>query len=411
MNFPFYFAKKIYRDKGNGEKVSLPAIRIATMGVSVGLAVMIISICVVLGFKQEIRSKVWGMGSHIQILNFNSLNSVESQPIVTDSCLIKNIYAIPNIKHVQRFSFKTGMLKTDSAFVGITLKGIGKDYDTTFLHSHLTEGYISLNTENSNKIVISQTIADMLQLKAGDRIYAYFFENGMRTRRFTVSGIYNTNMVQFDKTMVLTDLSTVNRLNHWADSLCSGLEILTTDYTKATTNAIQINKRIGSYEEDNRNYATLTIEDLYPQVFEWLKLLDLNVWVILALMMAVSGFTTISGLLILILEKTGMIGILKSLGATNTTIRHIFLYYASFIIGKGLLYGNLLGLGLAWMQKQWNIIKLDPLTYYVETVPILFNWKLIILLNIGTLLLSLASLIGPSFLISRIQPAKTIRFD
>lgn len=411
MNFPFYFAKKIYRDKGNGEKVSLPAIRIATMGVSVGLAVMIISICVVLGFKQEIRSKVWGMGSHIQILNFNSLNSVESQPIVTDSCLIKNIYAIPNIKHVQRFSFKTGMLKTDSAFVGITLKGIGKDYDTTFLHSHLTEGYISLSTENSNKIVISQTIADMLQLKTGDRIYAYFFENGMRTRRFTVSGIYNTNMVQFDKTMVLTDLSTVNRLNHWADSLCSGLEILTTDYTKATTNAIQINKRIGSYEEDNRNYATLTIEDLYPQVFEWLKLLDLNVWVILALMMAVSGFTTISGLLILILEKTGMIGILKSLGATNTTIRHIFLYYASFIIGKGLLYGNLLGLGLAWMQKQWNIIKLDPLTYYVETVPILFNWKLIILLNIGTLLLSLASLIGPSFLISRIQPAKTIRFD
>lgn len=413
MNFSFFFAKKLYSYKGDKKQVSLPAMRIATMGVAVGLAVMIIAVSVVLGFKQEIRSKVLGMGAHIEVLNINALSTPESHSVVIDSALLSTLYSIPNISHIQRFSYKTGMLKTDSAFLGMMLKGVEQNYDTTFLHNHLVAGSIPiLNQKSSNQILISQMMADDLNLKVGDRIYAYFFEQSMKIRRFHVSGIYRTNMAQFDKNIIITDLQTVNQLNKWKLEECSGAEIYTKNYDDIIATATQINKQIGAIEDKNGNtYATFTIEELYPQVFEWLKLLDLNVWVILILMIAVASFTMVSGLLILILERTTTIGMLKAMGATNTTIRSIFLHYASFIIGRGLLWGNILGIGLVFIQSQWGVMQLNPETYYVDAVPVLFNVGLIILLNVSTLLLSLLALIVPSFLISRIQPAKAIRFD
>lgn len=413
MNFSFFFAKKLYGYKGDKKQVSLPAMRIATMGVAVGLAVMIIAVSVVLGFKQEIRSKVLGMGAHIEVLNINALSTPESHSVVIDSALLSTLYSISNISHIQRFSYKTGMLKTDSAFLGMMLKGVEENYDTTFLHNHLVAGSIPiLNQKSSNQILISQMMADDLNLKVGDRIYAYFFEQSMKIRRFHVSGIYRTNMAQFDKNIIITDLQTVNQLNKWKLEECSGAEIYTKNYDDIIATATQINKQIGAIEDKNGNtYATFTIEELYPQVFEWLKLLDLNVWVILILMIAVASFTMVSGLLILILERTTTIGMLKAMGATNTTIRSIFLHYASFIIGRGLLWGNILGIGLVFIQGQWGVMQLNPETYYVDAVPVLFNVGLIILLNVSTLLLSLLALIVPSFLISRIQPAKAIRFD
>lgn len=415
MNLPYFLARRIYADNDNKRKVSKPAIRIATIGVAVGLAVMIISVCVVLGFKHAIRDKVIGFGSHIQVANFVSLQDDDNQPVVVGNSMMSAISRIDGVRHVQRFAMTQGILKTDSDFLGVMFKGVGPEFDSTFIHAHLMEGSIPQfsDSKSSNKILISQVMADKLRLHSGNRIFAYFIGNdGVRMRRFVISGIYQTNLTQYDNVMCYTDLYTACRLNGWQDGLVSGAEVTVRDFDRlAEIEEHFIDKVNRTTDKYGNTYASKTIKEISPQIFSWLDLLDLNVWIILAIMMAVAAVTMISGLLIIILERAQMIGMLKALGARNKTVRHTFLWFAAFIISKGLLWGNALGLGLVLLQHVTGIVRLDPATYYVSAVPVEVNWLLIVALNVATMVISVFVLIAPSFLISHIQPSKTMYYE
>ena len=415
MNFSFFIAHKLYKDKGGRQHVSRPAITIATAGVAIGLVVMLLSVFVVLGFKHTIRDKVIGFGSHIQVTNFMTQMSSDQAPIAMNDSMMKVIGGIEGVKHVERFAYKQGILKTDSDFLGVMFEGVAQEYDTTFIHHNMVAGSIPKfsDSQSGNHILISRNIADKLKVNAGDRIFAYFIdENGVRMRRFTIQGIYQTNLSQYDQVMCFTDLYTTIKLNAWQPDQVSGAAITVNDFKQLDEVESRFVEKINRTEDRyGETYATQTIRDINPQIFSWLDLLDMNVWIILVLMVSVAGVTMISGLLIIILERTTMIGVLKALGTRNKTIRHIFLWFAAFIIGRALLIGNAIALGMALLQQWTGIIKLDPATYYVSTVPVEINIPLLIILNVATLLISLFVLIAPSYLISHIHPAKSMRYE
>ena len=417
MNFPLFIARRIYSDHiGDQQKVSKPAIRIAVAGVAIGLAVMIISVCVVLGFKHTIRDKVVGFGSHIQVANFYTLqSSAIDQPIAIGDSMMNVLKKTDGVKHVQRFAMKQGILKTDNDFLGVMFKGVGPEFDSTFIHKNMVEGSIPhfSDQQSTNRILISKDMANKLRVKAGDRIFAYFIgDGGVRTRRFTISGIYQTNLAQYDKTTCFCDLYTARKLNAWTDDMVTGAELTVNDFKQLSTTASDIINRVNRTQDQYGNtFSSKTIRELSPQIFSWLDLLDLNVWIILAIMTAVAIVTMISGLLIIILERTTMIGVLKALGARNSTVRHTFLWFAAFIIGKGLLIGDALALVLILLQKFTGFAKLDPQTYYVDVVPVELDWMLIVALNVATMLIALFVLIAPSYLVSHIHPAKSMRYE
>ena len=415
MNFSFFIAHKLYKDKGGRQHVSRPAITIATAGVAIGLVVMLLSVFVVLGFKHTIRDKVIGFGSHIQVTNFMTQMSSDQAPIAMNDSMIKVIGGIEGVKHVERFAYKQGILKTDTDFLGVMFEGVAQEYDTTFIHQNMVAGSIPKfsDSQSGNHILISQNIADKLKVNAGDRIFAYFIdENGVRMRRVTIQGIYQTNLSQYDQVMCFADLYTTVKLNAWQPDQVSGAAITVNDFKQLDEVESRFVEKINRTEDRyGETYATQTIRDINPQIFSWLDLLDMNVWIILVLMVSVAGVTMISGLLIIILERTTMIGVLKALGTRNKTIRHIFLWFAAFIIGRALLIGNAIALGMALLQQWTGIIKLDPATYYVSTVPVEINIPLLIILNVATLLISLFVLIAPSYLISHIHPAKSMRYE
>lgn len=415
MNFSFFIAHKLYKDKGGRQHVSRPAITIATAGVAIGLVVMLLSVFVVLGFKHTIRDKVIGFGSHIQVTNFMTQLSSDQAPIAMNDSMMKVIGGIEGVKHVERFAYKQGILKTDSDFLGVMFEGVAQEYDTTFIHQNMVAGSIPKfsDSQSGNHILISRNIADKLKVNAGDRIFAYFIdENGVRMRRFTIQGIYQTNLSQYDQVMCFADLYTTVKLNAWQPDQVSGAAITVNDFKQLDEVESRFVEKINRTEDRyGETYATQTIRDINPQIFSWLDLLDMNVWIILVLMVSVAGVTMISGLLIIILERTTMIGVLKALGTRNKTIRHIFLWFAAFIIGRALLIGNAIALGMALLQQWTGIIKLDPATYYVSTVPVEINIPLLIILNVATLLISLFVLIAPSYLISHIHPAKSMRYE
>ena len=417
MNFPLFIARRIYSDHiGDQQKVSKPAIRIAVAGVAIGLAVMIISVCVVLGFKHTIRDKVVGFGSHIQVANFYTLqSSAIDQPVAIGDSMMNVLKRTDGVKHVQRFAMKQGILKTDNDFLGVMFKGVGPEFDYTFIHKSMVEGSIPhfSDQQSTNRILISKDMASKLRVKAGDRIFAYFIgEGGVRTRRFTISGVYQTNLAQYDKTTCFCDLYTARKLNAWTDDMVTGAELTVNDFKQLGTTANDIINRVNRTQDQYGNtFSSKTIRELSPQIFSWLDLLDLNVWIILAIMTAVAVVTMISGLLIIILERTTMIGVLKALGARNSTVRHTFLWFAAFIIGKGLLIGDALALVLILLQKLTGFAKLDPQTYYVDVVPVELDWTLIVALNIATMLIALFVLIAPSYLVSHIHPAKSMRYE
>lgn len=413
MSLEYFIAKRIHFQQGK-KNVSRPAVRIATIGIALGLAVMLISVAVVIGFKNEIRNKTIGFGGHIQITNFDNNNTYEMNPIKADKALIKKISAIDGVKHVQRFATKPGIIKTDTEFQGIVVKGIDSGFDWNFFKSNLVEGKI-LDVSGkvpSNQVVLSKYLANLLGLKLGDSFYTYFIQAQVRARKFKIVGIYSTNFIEYDKLFILADMRQVQALNDWSPDSFSGLEVLITDFNRIDEVGDAVyDATANKFNKEGNAYSTQTIKQLNPQIFSWLDLLDMNVWVILLLMLAVAGFNMISGLLILILERANMIGILKSLGSTNWSIRKIFLYHSVFLIGKGMLWGNIIGLSLCAVQYFTGIIPLDPEAYYVATVPIAFNWFYIILLNVGTLIASLLMMIGPSYLITKIDPAKIIRYE
>lgn len=415
MNWKLFIARRIYKKNEGGREVSKPAVRIAMLGIAIGLAIMIVSIAVVIGFKHQVRDKVVGIGSDIVISNFEAQNTYETSPIVANDSLFAQLQTLEGVRHLQRYSTKPGMIMTDTDFEGMVLKGISTEYDLSFIKRHLIEGEIPLFTDTvaSQQVLISQTNALKLKLKVGDKIYTYFVDDDhIRARRLTIAGIYQTNFTTYDDLFLISDLYTVNRLNNWKTDQVSGVEIQVKDYDKLEDVRELVHEKVDVQTDKYGGiYFTQSIEDLHPEIFAWLGLLDMNVWVILILMIGVAGFTMISGLLIIILERTNMIGVLKALGANNWSIRNIFLNFSMFLIGKGMLIGNVIGLLLCFLQYQFHIIKLDPSTYYVSYVPIEMNWGIFILLNICTFIVSVLMLIGPSYLIAHIHPAKSIRFE
>lgn len=415
MNLSFFIAKRIYCDKGDKRKVSRPAIHIATAGVAIGLCVMILTVSVVLGFKHTIRDKVIGFGSHIQVANFLTMQSSDPYPICIDDSIMRVIKGIEGVAHVERFALTQGILKTDEDFLGISFKGIGPEYDLSFIKSNLKSGSLPSFSDSANKgnLLLSSATADKMNLKTGDKVYAYFIsDTGVKMRRFTVSGIFQTNMSQFDNSLCFTDLYTARKLNNWDGQLCSGAEVRVADLQLIDAVASRIADKVNRTTDHEGNiFSSQTIYESYPQIFSWLSLLDVNVWIILALMICVAGFTMISGLLIIILERTQMIGVLKALGMKGASVRHTFLWFAVFIIGKGMLIGDFLAAAIIVLQRQTGFISLDPTTYYVSEAPTEVNLPAFLLVNAATLLISVLVLVGPSFLISHIHPAKSMRYE
>ncbi len=389
--------------------------RIATIGVAIGLAVMIITVSVVFGFKHTIRDKAVGFGSHIQITSFISQQTTQPTPVCISDSLIQLLQKAPGVRHVERFSSTQGILKTDSDFLGVAFKGVGSDYDITFLKDNIVEGKVPQfkDSQSNYPLLISRMMADKLQLKVGDRVFAYFLgEDNIRARKFNIVGIYQTNMTQFDQTICFTDISVPIKLNGWEPDQCTGAEVLVDDFDHLDIAADyvihNVNRTVDKYGEV---LTSQTVFEAHQHIFSWLSLLDINVWIILVLMVCVAGITMISGLLIIILERTQMIGVLKALGMRNKGVRHTFLWFAVFIIGRGLLWGNIIGLGIVLLQQQTGFIHLDPTSYYVDTAPMELNLPLVALLNVATLVICIFVLIAPSYLVSHIHPARSMRYE
>ena len=428
MNFPFFVARRFFSNVGSEQRrASHLTTTIATTGVAIGLIVMLLSVGIILGFKQEITKKVEGFGSHIEILDVSSLAAPDAYPVHADAQLINSLKRIPEVRGVAPIAQKMGILKTKNDYMGITLKGIPADYDTTFLANSLVEGRLpkrsaaewavatpedGVTSTASNEILLSRRQADEHNMKVGDRVFAYFFEETIKMRRFKVCGIYQSNMAIFDKTFVITDLNTVRKLNHWEGDEATVIEVRLKGMDAIDQTLPQV-ERLCSQLNDEVSHArkAFSIVDHYASIFSWLQLLDFNMMVILVLMLCVSGFTMVSGLFILILERTQTIGVLKAMGATNTKIRNVFLYFSGFIIVRGLLIGDVVAIGLLLIQQKYGLIHLDPANYYVETVPVEINLWAIVLVNVGTLVLTTLALVLPSYMVSRIQPSKAIKFE
>jgi lipoprotein-releasing system permease protein len=414
MNLPYFIAHRLIIGRREGTSFSRPINIIAITGIAMGLAVMILAVAILTGFKQQIREKVVGFGSHIQVTNFDSNFSFETAPISDTQKFIPEIKQIPGIEHIQVFATKAGIIKTNQDIQGVVLKGIGSDFDWNYFKSNMVDGsvFTVTDTGRTDKVIISKKISDMLRLRTGDSFAMHFIQDPPRMRKFTVSGIYETSLEEFDKIYVFCDISHIKRLNGWQNDQVSGFEIFIDDFDKLDAMTMAVRDAIGyKITEEDAKFKVTNIRIKYPQIFDWLNFQDVNVIIIIILMLVVAGFNMISGLLILILEKTNMIGILKALGSEDITIRSVFLYQAAYLIGKGLLWGNLIGIGLAVLQLKTGLITLDPSSYYIKTVPVNLEFIQIVILNAGTMAAIILMLLVPSQLISRITPVKAIKYD
>lgn len=402
------------RSKGEFSHASSLGVNIATLGVAIGVAVMIVSIAVVYGFKNEIKNKVTGFGADIQVVNSDGIQAAENGRVVYSKKFFEDIGHVDGVKHIQKITQKTCVFKTDDEFKGVVLYGIGDDFDNRFISSHMLYGTMPRFTEfeSLDAIVISNKIAKELDLKVGDRVFSYFFDNDIKTRRFFIKGIYETNLSLFDDNVIYANINVVNRLNGWGNKDCSNIEITVDDFNQNEEIADRIADVLPEKPDVNGCfYAVYSIAELFGSIFDWLKLLDLNIWVILALMTCVCCFTIISGLLILILEKTSTIGLLKAVGARSGLIRKIYVFYGMYIICKGLILGNVVGLTLSFLQYKWHIVGLDPSSYYVDFIPISFNWEGLLFLNFSTLFLGCLILYIPTVIIAHIKPVSVLKFD
>ena len=414
MSTEFFIARRIYKgDKKNNKRVSSPAIKIAIAGIALGLAVMLVSVCIIVGFKKEIREKVIGFGSHIQISSLGG-SGLEGDAIVLSDSLKLALLAHPEVNHVQEFIAKPGIIKTEDDFLGVVFKGVNDGYEWSFFKKNMLEGLVigEDSTIERNQVIISKIIADKLHLAIGDKFVAYFVQEPVRARQFYISGIYETNFEDYDKLFVVSESNVLAQLNGWGDDMYSGAELLVENYKHLDETAYSLFYELSRHKDRLGNTLYVrSIKDINPMIFNWLSLLDLNVWVILILMVLVSGFTMISGLLIIILERTNMIGILKAVGANDLTVRKVFLYLSVFLIGQGMIWGNIIALTFCLLQKHFQIIKLNPSTYYLSSVPIDMNIWYLLFVNVAALAVSLLMMLGPSYLVAKITPSKSIKFE
>lgn len=399
-------ARRLYFSEEGQARTSRPAVRVALGGIMIGVMVMIVAICVVVGFKQEIQRKVAGFGSHIQVVNFDNNATYELQPVEVSDSLLQKLRGLPYVEHVSLFASKPGILKTDSAFQGIIFKGT--DY-WDYFSENLVEGTLP---QERNEVILSTVLANQLQLQVGDPILCYFVQEDLRVRKLYISGLYNTCMSEMDRLFVLGDIRLVRQLNQWNTAQASGIEVLVDDLKHLQEAADRVYfATVHQQDEAGNTFYTQTLEQLNPQIFGWLDLLDMNVVIIIVLMLCVSGFSIITGLIILILESITLIGVLKALGADNRFVRRIFIYESILLVGKGMLWGNILGLGLVALQYFTQAIPLDAAVYYVSYVPMAFPWGWLVALNVGVLVVAWLIMLAPSSIVAQISPAKVMHFE
>ncbi|MFO7844859.1 MAG: FtsX-like permease family protein [Bacteroidales bacterium] len=415
MNTELFIAKRLLTEKKEKKGISQPIVTIAVIGISLGLAVMILAVAIASGFKSEISNKLIGFGSHIQIINYDTNISYETVPINKDQPFFEEVKNLKGVKQIQQFGMKAGIIKTKSEDIhGVVLKGVGSDFDWSFFDRSMVAGetFSVTDTSRTDQIIISEHIANLLKLKPGDKIAAYFIQDPPRMRVFSISGIYNTSLAEFDEKFILVDLGHIQRLNNWERNQISGYEVIIDEFNQIDKISRDIRDIVGFHFDPNgAKLKVQSIKEKYPQMFDWLNLTDMNVWIILILMTAVAGFNMVSGLLILILERTNMIGILKAMGTKNWSIRKIFLYQSGFLISKGLLWGNIIGIAICFIQIKFQLFSLDPSSYYLEAVPVNLKLWHILALNTGTLVITVLMLVIPSYIISKLSPEKTIRFE
>ncbi len=417
MNIERFIAKRILSGSGASNQLSRPIVRISVLGITLGLTVMILAVAVVTGFQNEIKAKLIGFNSHIQITNYDNNTSAEPKPISKFQPFIDEVKSNPDINHLSVFATKNGIVKTKTDNEGILLKGISSDYDWEFLDKSFVEGKrFTIGDTITKSIIISKYLSDKLSLKLNDKMIIYFIVDrfdsvGTKLRTettgkdFYISGIYETGLEEVDKTLVLSDIRRIQLMNGWNSDQVAGFEISIKDYKKIDAIGYDVDALVG------QNLAAMTIKQNNPAIFSWLDMMDINVLVVLVLMVIVAGINMISALLILILERTNMIGILKAMGATNMSVQKIFLYNSVYLIGKGMIWGNIFGIAIALIQQYFGIFKLDEKVYYISQIPIHLNLSDILLLNAGTLVCCLLMLIIPSFIVSKITPVKAIRFS
>lgn len=417
MNINLYIARRIFSAKENKQNLSHRIVNIALFGIVLGLVVLILSVAIVTGYKSEVGRKVIGFGSHLQIVNLDTNQSFETVPISQDQPFLEELKKIDGIRHVQVFATKPGIIRTENEIHGVVLKGIGPDFDWSFFQENKVAGEVFQvqDTIRSDKVWVSKQMADLLKLKLGDALFMFFIdqsESVPRQRKFELAGIYKTSLEEFDRMFVLVDINHIRRLNNWKNDEVSGFEILVNDFRKLSEQEKAVNSLLlRNTNPDSPVLQAVSIKEKYGHIFDWLNLLDMNVWVILILMILVAGFNMVSSLLVIILERTQMIGILKALGARNWSIRKVFLYFSVMLILKALIWGNLIGIAVCLIQQYTHVIKLDPTSYYLEYVPISLTILQLVMLNVGTIVITMLMLLLPSYFITKVSPEKTIRFE
>jgi lipoprotein-releasing system permease protein len=416
LNLEFFIADRLIRKSERKNNISAPIIKIAIAAIAIGLIMMIVSVGTGIGLQQKIRQKVSAFNGHIIISNFDDNQSqVSMNPVSTNQDFYPKFNSVEGVKHIQAVASKAGIIRTEKSFEGIVFKGVGKDYDWGNLKEYIIEGRIpDVNSDLNNEIIISEYLSNRLELKIGDKCNTFFMKEGENKlpnlRSFKIVGIYNSGFQEFDSTYILGDIRHIQRMNKWLSNQVGAFEVFIADFAEITQVGAEVYNNTINKEDPTKALDTQTIAQKYFYIFEWLKLFDFNIVVILIIMIVVATINMVVALLVLILERTQMIGILKSVGANNWTIRKIFLYNATHLIVKGLLWGNLIGVGLLLIQKYFGIVTLNPENYYVTTAPVDINLFYILLLNIGTVLVCLIVLLVPSYVITKISPVKAIKF-
>ena len=417
MNLEYFIAKRLIAAKNHKSSISAPIIKIAIAAIAIGMIMMIVSVATGIGLQQKIREKVAAFNGHIIITNYDDNQSqVSISPISTHQDFYPKFKSVDGINHIQAVATKAGIIRTETSFEGIIYKGVGKDYQWKNLEEYLVQGKLpDVMHKLTPDVLISKYLADRLNLKVGDKFNTFFMKENSNQlpnlRVFVVAGIYNSGFQEFDATYIIGDIRHLQRINKWKPDQVGAFEVFIDDFNKIEQKGQQVYDNTQNKEDASKTLDTQTISEKYYNIFEWLQLFDFNIIVIIVIMVIVATINMVVALLVLILERTQMIGILKAIGANNWSVRKIFLYNAFYLIVRGLLWGNCIGVGLIIIQQQFGIIKLNPDSYYVNVAPAHLDWLYILLLNVGTLIICLAVLLIPSYIITKISPVKAIRFE
>lgn len=406
MGYEQWIARRLMRSGMDTLRVSRPVVRLAISGIALGFSAMIISVAIVKGFKQEIREKVIGFSAHVQISKFDANQSFESSPIEFNTANLSSIAKLEGVRHVQAFATKAGIVRKGSEIEGVVAKGVDSGYDWSFFRKSLRAGAIPVYaySSRSSDILISTVLARKLNLNVSDSLVTYFVQQPPRARKFKIVGIYETGLEEFDEKFVFCDLAQIRKLNDWNDSTIGGLEVQLSDFDALDEAAPRIYATTGS------DLDVRTIREMYPQIFDWLGLQDINAVVIIILMIIVAGINMIAALLVLILERVGTIGTLKAIGASDASVRNIFLRIAALLISRGLFWGNVVGIGICLLQHYFHWIRLDQDSYYIAYVPIRLLPLDLLWMNLGTLLVCTMMMVVPTLLVTRIRPVRALRF-